>query len=219
MKSNHIYILGGFQTDFARNWCKENKHISAIMREAYEGSCDIVEARDIQAAFIGNFASELYSTQAHLGAFFIDFDPHFLGLPTLRTEAACASSGVAILTAMSYILAGIYDLVCIIGVEQMKTVNSTKGGEFLGTAAWYEKEAKGVEFPFPKLFGQLGEIYDTRYGLDQKYLARISTINYANAKRNPNAQTRNWFMNFEHASTVSEYNPLIGGMIKLISCL
>jgi acetyl-CoA C-acetyltransferase len=220
VKNNHVYLLGGFQTDFARNWGRENKHIAAMMREAYEGSIEAtgVAPGDIDAAFIGNFAAELYCMQGHLGAFFVDFDPCFVGLPTCRFEAACASSAVAALSAMAYIQAGIYDLVCVLGVEQMKTVDAAKGGEFLGTAAWYEKEAAGIEFPFPKLFGKLGDEYDKRYGLDDKYLARIAEINYNNAKNNPNAQTRNWFMNFEHASTVGEYNAVIGGRIKIADC-
>jgi len=208
MKNKQIYILGGYQTDFARNWGRENKHIVALMREAYEGSLEItnINPREIEAAYIANFAGELYSTQAHLGAFFVDLDPCFSGLPTSRIEAACASGALAGLTGMAYILAGIYDMVCILGVEQMKTVDSARGGDFLGTAAWYEKEAKGKELPFPKLFGKLGDEYDKRYGLNQEHLARISTINYNNAKNNPNAQTRNWFMNFEHANTVGQYD-------------
>ena len=220
MRNNQVYILGGYQTDFARNWSRENKHIAAMMREAYEGSIETVEIdpADIDAAFIGNFAAELYCTQGHLGAFFVDFDPRFTGLPTCRFEAACAASAVAALSAMAYIQAGIYDLVCLIGVEQMKTVDSVKGGEFLGTATWYEKESADIEFPFPRLFGELGDEYDKRYGLDDKYLARISEINYSNAKNNPNAQTRNWFMNFEHANTVGKYNTVIGGRIKVTDC-
>jgi len=111
-----------------------------------------------------------------------------------------------------------YDLVCLVGVEQMKTVDPVKGGEFLGAAAFFEKEADGIEFPFPKLFGKLGDEYDKRYGLDDKYLARISEINYANAKNNPNAQTREWFMNFEHASSEDKYNSRIDGKIKISDC-
>lgn len=220
MKDDKIYILGGYQTDFARNWSRENKHISAMMREAYQGSLEATEidAGDIKAAFIGNFAGELYCMQGHLGAFFVDFDPRFVGLPTIRFETACASSAAAVLSATAYIQAGIYDLVCLIGVEQMKTVDSGRGGEILGTAAWYEREAAGIEFSFPKLFGKLGDEYDKRYGLDDKYLAQISTINYCNAKKNPNAQTRNWFMNFEHANTVGKYNTVIGGRIKVTDC-
>jgi len=70
----------------------------------------------------------------------------------------------------------------------MKTVDSTTGGDYLGTAAWYEREAKGIEFPFPKLFGRLGDEYDKRYGLKDEHLAHISAVNYSNAKRNPNGR-------------------------------
>ena len=35
-----IYVLGGYQTDFSRNWNKENKHIVAIMREAVQGGLE-----------------------------------------------------------------------------------------------------------------------------------------------------------------------------------
>jgi acetyl-CoA C-acetyltransferase len=156
--------------------------------------------------------------QGLLGALFIELDPCFRGLPTCRFEVACASGALAALSAMAYIRAGFYDLVCLIGIEQMKTVDSVEGGKFLGTALWYEKEADGIEFPFPKLFGKLGDEYDKRYGLNDEYLARISAINYDNAKRNPNAQTRNWFMNFEHANTIGAYNSIVGGRIKVTDC-
>lgn len=178
----------------------------------------MVQPADIKAAFVGNFAAELYCMQGHLGAFFVDFDPQFKGLPTCRFEGACASGALAALSAMAFIKAGIYDLICVVGVEKMKTVNSAKGGEFLGTAAWYEKESEGIEFSFPKLFGKLGDEYDKRYGLDDSYLAQIAEKNYSNARKNPNAQTRNWFMNFEHANTVGEYNTMVGGRIKITDC-
>jgi acetyl-CoA C-acetyltransferase len=100
----------------------------------------------------------------------------------------------------------------------MKTVSPSKGGEFLGTAAWYEKESIGIEFAFPKLFGKLGDEYDRRYGLDDKYLARIAEKNYSNARKNPNAQTRNWFMSYEHANTIGAYNAVVGGRIKVTDC-
>ncbi|HIJ70833.1 MAG TPA: thiolase domain-containing protein [Planctomycetes bacterium] len=220
MNNKQVFILGGYQTDFARNWGRENKHIAAMMREAYEGSIVAtgIEPGQIDAAFVGNFAAELYCMQGHLGAFFVDFDPCFKGLPTMRFETACSASAVAVLSAIAYIQAGIYDLICVVGVEQMKTASPARGGEFLGTAAWYEKECKGIEFPFPKLFGKLGDEYDKRYGLDDKYLAKISDINYSNARNNPNAQTRDWFMNFEHANTPGKYNTTIGGRIKVTDC-
>ena len=215
-----IYVLGGYQTDFARNWQKENKHIVAMMREAVRGGLEAtqIDAKDIEVGHVGNFAAELYAMQGHLGAFLVDLDPAFSGMPTSRHEAACASGSIALLAASAEIEAGRYDLAMVVGVEQMKTVDPAKGGDFLGTAAWYEREAKGVEFPFPKLFGRLGDEYDKRYGLQDEHLAHISAVNYSNAKRNPNAQTRNWYMTEDHARSQDKFNSIIGGRIKVSDC-
>jgi acetyl-CoA C-acetyltransferase len=215
-----VYILGGFQTDFARNWTKEGKHISAMIREAVEGCLAVtgVAPQAIEVGHVGNFAAELYAMQGHLGAFLVDVDPAFSGLPTGRHEAACASGSIALLAATAEIEAGRYDCALVVGVEQMKTVSPAIGGDYLGTAAWYELEAKGVEFPFPKLFGKLGDEYDRRYGLKDEHLAHIAAVNYANAKKNPKAQTRTWYMSEAHACETSSYNAVIGGRIKISDC-
>src|SRR5580698_3915753 len=215
-----VYVLGGAQTDFARNWSKEGKHFVAMMREATLGALEAtkIEPREVETAHVGNFAAELYAKQGHIGAFFLEIDPTFSGLPTSRHEAACASGSIALIAASAEIEAARYDLACVSGVEQMKTVDSTTGGDYLGTAAWYEREAKGIEFPFPKLFGRLGDEYDKRYGLKDEHLAHISAVNYSNAKRNPNAQTRNWFMSESHAQHESKFNSVIGGRIKVSDC-
>jgi acetyl-CoA C-acetyltransferase len=215
-----IYVLGGYQTDFARNWNKESKHIVALMREAVLGGLEdtAIEAQEVDVGHVGNFAAELYAMQGHLGAFLVDIDPAFSGLPTARHEAACASGSIAILAASAEIEAGRYDLAMVVGVEQMKTVDPAKGGDFLGTAAWYEREAKGIEFPFPKLFGKLGDEYDKRFGLKDEHLAHISAVNYSNAKRNPLAQTRNWYMTEDHARSQDKFNSIIGGRIKVSDC-
>jgi len=215
-----IFVLGGFQTDFARNWTKENKHIVAMLREAVAGGLEAtgVDPKSIDVAHVGNFAAELYSMQGHLGAFLLETDPVFSGLPTSRHEAACASGSIAILAASAEIEAGRYDCAMVVGVEQMKSVDAKLGGDYLGTAAWYEREAKGVDFPFPKLFGRLGDEYDKRFGLKDEHLAHIAAVNYSNAKRNPNAQTRTWYMTEDHARSIDKFNTVIGGRIKISDC-
>ncbi len=220
MATPEVYVLGGYQTDFARNWTKEKKHFSALMRESVLGAlaaCNI-DPEEVESAHVGNFAAELYCMQGHLGAFFTEIHPAFSGLPTARHEAACASGSIALLAASSEIEAGRYDLQAVVGIEQMKTVSAGEGGAYLGTAAWYEDEAEGIEFPFPKLFGKLGDEYDKRYGLKDEHLAEISKINYANAKLNPNAQTRNWYMNKEHALCRTDDNAPVGGRIRIADC-
>src|SRR6202049_3696673 len=215
-----VYILGGAQSDFARNWTKEGKHFVAVMREAVTDALAAakLEPREIETAHVGNFAAELYSKQGQLGAFFLETNPAFAGIPTSRHEAACASGSIAILAASAEIEAGRYDLAAVVGLEQMKTVDTATGGDFLGTAGWYERECKGKEYPFPRLFGRLGDEYDKRYGLKDEHLAHISAVNYSNAKRNPNAQTRNWFMSESHAQHESKFNQVIGGRIKVSDC-
>lgn len=227
-------ILGGGQTDFSRNWSKEGKNFMSMMREVVEdGLANVgLEYAEIKrlnqenrvAVYVGNFDAEQYTQQGHLGAFLTEVHPAFFGVPGARYEAACASGSVALDAAGTKIRAGDYDVAIIVGIEIMKTVSSTVGGDFLGTAAYYEKEAKGVQFPFPKLFGKLADVIIERGKAvgEQRImdsLAEISRINYDNAKLNPLAQTRNWFMNRDHAkSRGGEYNMAVGGRLAITDC-
>lgn len=231
--SNKVYILGGAQTDFERNWTKEGKNFIAMLKEAItdgfnEAGFSFEELTRLNkdnrvCAFVGNFIAEHYISQGHLGAFLTEVHPAFYGVPSSRHEAACASSSVALDAAITKIKAGEYDVCIVVGWEVMKSVNSKVGGDILGRAAYYEKEGKGIDLPFPTLFGRLVDVTIEKYDLDQERymnaLARISTINYANAKRNPLAQTRKWFMNYDEASHRStESNPLVGGLLGVSDC-
>ena len=229
-----VYILGGAQTDFERNWKKEGKGMVAILKEVMADGLDHagLSFNDVKtlnsdnrvACFVGNFIAEKYVDQGHLGAFLTEVDPAFYGVPSARYEAACASSSVAIDTAATKIRADEYDVAIVVGWELMKTVDSKLGGDFLGRAAYYEKEGKGIELPFPKLFGRLADETLKKYPeLDEKRymdaLARISVINYSNAKRNPLSQTRKWFMSYDQANTRgTDTNPLVGGRLAVSDC-
>lgn len=232
---NQVYILGGAQTDFARNWTKEGKTFMSMFREIVEDGLtaagfdydEIIRLNKDNriAVYVGNFDMEQYANQGHLGAFLTEVHPAFYGVPGARYEAACASGSVAIDAAHTHIRAGDYDVAIVVGIEIMKTVSSSVGGDFLGTAAYYEKEAKGVKFPFPKLFGKLADEIINRYGPklgEQRImddLAEISRINYANAKRNPLAQTRTWYMSKEQAcSRGTSTNSIVGGRLAISDC-
>ncbi len=229
-----VYILGGAQTDFERNWTKEGKGMVALLKEAIAdglagAGLSFDDVRELNAdnqvaCFVGNFIAEKYVDQGHLGAFLTEVDKAFYGVPSARYEAACASSSVAIDAAATKIRADEYDVAIVVGWELMKTVESRVGGDYLGRAAYYDKEGRSIDLPFPKLFGKLADETLKKYPeLDEKRymdaLAKISVINYANAKRNPLAQTRKWFMSFEQASTRdTETNPLVGGRLGVSDC-
>ena len=193
-----IKILGGYQTDFARNWGKEGVSIVEAFKECVNGALESshLNASDIQTIHVGNAAAELFLSQGHLGALAIEADSSLRGLPSVRHEAACASGSVATLAASAELEAGRYQVALVIGIEQMKTVDPLKCGEFLGTAAWYDREAKGIDFPFPKLFGQLGSEYIARFSLNNEHYAEcqsyLSDLMFNNARLNGKAQTRDW---------------------------
>jgi acetyl-CoA C-acetyltransferase len=220
VKQSPVYILGGAQSDFARNWKREGKHFVDVMGATLMGALATtqIEPREIETAHVGNFGAELYVHQGQLGAFVLEADPAFSGLPTSRHEAACASGSIAILAAAAEIEAGRYALAAVVGVEQMKTVDTATGGDFLGTAGWYERECKGRDYPFPSLFGRLGDEYERRYGLKDEFLARLSELNFANARRNPLAQTRNWPAPENDPKQMSKMNQTVAGWLKVRDC-
>ena len=229
-----VHVLGGAQTDFERNWTKEGKGMVALLKEVMADGLrnaglsfdDIKELNQDNrvSCFVGNFIAEKYTEQGHLGAFLTEVNPAFYGVPSARYEAACASSSVAIDAAATKIRADEYDVAIVVGWELMKTVDSAVGGDFLGRAAYYDREGKGIDLPFPKLFGKLADETLKKYPkLDEnRYmnaLAQISVINYGNAKRNPLAQTRKWFMSYGQASMRgTETNPFVGGKLAVSDC-
>ena len=228
-----VYILGGAQTDFERNWTKEGKNVFAMLREVTETAfqqTDIpfevvseLNRENKVGLFVGNFLAEDFIKQSHLGGLLTEINKVFYGIPSVRCEAACASGSVAIDMGATKIRSGEFDLSIVVGFEMMKTVNAEQGSQYIGKAALYETEAKDIPFAFPGIFSQLGDIFIKKYNLDeQQYmdaLAYIANNNYENAKRNPNAQTRNWFMDLKQAkSRGTATNPYIKGRIAKSDC-
>jgi acetyl-CoA C-acetyltransferase len=214
------YILGGWQSDFADNWTRKGWEIADAFAEAVgEGLAAVdLEPKEIETGHVGNFAAELFAGQGLLGGFFALAHPDFSGMPTARHEAACASGSVAILAAAAEIEAGRYDLACVVGIEQMRNVGAEQAAQHLGSAAWAGHEYLDTPFAWPKAFSDLADEYERRYGLDYRHLMRVSEINFANAKRNPNAQTRKWAFTPENFTADDEKNPVVVGRTRKQDC-
>ena len=189
-----VFVLGGYQTDFARAYAREGLEISDMMRESMEGALidASVDASDIQTIHVGNAFSELQRQQGHLGSMAAQVMPELWGVPAMRHEGACASSSLAVLSAMAELEAGRYDVALVVGVEEQKAIPGDQSSKNQNAASWQGHEGIDCTFMWPAVFGLLAEEYNYRYGLDRQYLNRISEINYGNAKRNPLAQTRDW---------------------------
>src|SRR3954447_21594335 len=216
-----VYILGGGRTDFKRNLKKEGKTIRDLITESGRKALDDakIDPAEIEAATVGNFNAGGFTKQLHLGAFIPEIDPKLHGIPTMHTEAACASGSLSVLLGAQWITGGLHDVVLVVGAEQQKTMSSLEGGDVLGAAADYhiEKPEYG-DFMFPKLFGRIAQIYIEKYGASEKELSWVAYKNYAHARLNPLAQMRDADLTYDCASQVSDKNPSVAPPLKVSDC-
>ncbi|MFZ5604768.1 MAG: acetyl-CoA acetyltransferase, partial [Pseudomonadota bacterium] len=220
MSKPRIYILGGYQSDFAQNWARQGVTLfdsfANAVRKGLESAA--LDAHELGVGHVGNFVSDLFTGQAHLGGFFGHVDPALCYLPASRHEAACASGSMALLAAMADLEAGRYDLACVLGIEMMRNVSGDQAAANLRAAAWVEREWCDTPYVWPCAFDQLVEVYRQRHGIDRVHLAAISEKNFANARRNPNAQTRHWQFGGDSFTTNDAANPVISGHIRRQDC-
>lgn len=213
-------ILGGYQTDFARTFVREDLDISDLVREVVEETLRSAEVapEQIESIHVGNAFGQLYTGQGHLGAMPATVVPELWGVPAMRHEAACASSSIATLAAMAEIEAGRYDCVLVVGAEQEKTMPGGEAAQIQQAAAWVGRETDGADAIWPAMFEQVAAEYERRYGLDEKHLRAIGELNLGNARANPNAQTRKWKFSPESFAADDEANPLVAGRLRRNDC-
>jgi acetyl-CoA C-acetyltransferase len=206
-----VYILGGYQTDFAKAWARNGQDISDMTREGTLGTLQAagVDAAEIESIHVGNAFGEMQRQQAHLGAMVAQVVPELWGVPAMRHEGACASSSLGVLSAMAEIEAGRYGCALVLGVEEFKNLSGNEASVNQNAAAWQGHEGFDCTFMWPAVFGRVAMEYESRYGLDRQYLNRIAEINYGNARRNPLAQTRSWTFQPEDFTDDDVANPVI----------
>lgn len=216
--SQPTYILGGWQSDFAQKAPDEG--FFPLLQSATAGALDDagIDASSVDVIHVGNFAGEMFTGQGQLGGLAASVVPDLEGKPTARHEAACASGSMAALAAMADLESGRYDCALVVGAEVLRNVGGKEAGLRLGAAAWIGREVVDEPFPWPSMFGRIGEEYAKRYGLDHAHLGRIAEINITNARRNPRAQTRDWSLTKESFYEDDEQNPLVSGPLRRQDC-
>ncbi|MDT5231268.1 MAG: acetyl-CoA C-acetyltransferase, partial [Mycobacterium sp.] len=133
-----VWILGGYQSDFARNLTKEGLDFADLTREIVDATLAAakIDAGDIDVVHVANAFGEMFAEQGHLGAMPATVCDGLWDTPASRHEAACASGSIAALAAMADLRAGNYDTALVLGVELEKTVPGDTAARHLGAAAW-----------------------------------------------------------------------------------
>ncbi len=131
-----VYVVGGMSTSFIGKghpdfvWKghpdfgkRENPTLEDHLTAAILGTLAEtgVAAEQLDRGFVGNFAGETFSSQGHLGAMAVRAHPALHNKPWYRFEAACASGGVAMASAVDALQGGA-DVVMVVGAEVQTTV-------------------------------------------------------------------------------------------------
>lgn len=217
----NVWILGGYQSDFARNLTREGHDFADLTREVVDQTLAeaMIDAADIDVVHVANAFGEMFARQGHLGAMPATVHEGLWDTPATRHEAACASGSVAALAAMADLRAGNYRTALVVGLELEKTVPGDLAAQHLGAAAWTGHEGQDATYLWPSMFDRVAEEYDRRYGIDDTHLRAIAAVNLANARRNPNAQTRAWTVpDLAAVGDDDEINPPIEGRIRRFDC-
>jgi acetyl-CoA acyltransferase len=107
------------------------------------------------------------------------------GIPVVNVANACASGATAFREAWISIKAGLYDLVLVVGVEQM-------GKGLLGSGAGTGRNGISVEGllgsgTMPAVFAEIGMEHRRKYGTSFEQFAKVSVKNHRHSVLNPKA--------------------------------
>ena len=186
--SRKIAMVGAGMSKFGRNFpLKRNPDMWVDAWIDAVGRVDNgIEPKDVDACYVGNYSSDLFNHQGHLGpqmANLVGLTPK----PAPRFEGACASSGVALRQAILAIAAGVHDVIAVSGVECMNEVSTTLVTDTLATASdnLFEYPAGAT---FPGLYAAIASAHFHKYGTTPEDLMRVGIKNHGNGKENPYAQ-------------------------------
>jgi len=228
-----VAVVGAGMTSFHHRLHLEKTSRDLFVEAALEAIDSVdkgMELRDIESLYVGNFSSDAFEHQTHIGALMADW----LGVnpvPAVRIEDACASSGVAVQLGVLAIASGAFDVVLVGGVEKMRTLSTEAVTDTLAMAsdAIYEA-ALGVTFP--ALYASMATAHFAKYGSTWEELQAISIKNHHNGSLNPLAQFQEEIMdtarrtgpakgfNFKDELEFlrSPLNPLVTYPLRLYDC-
>lgn len=180
-----VSIIGVGETRMGRFPARTLRELIYEAGEAAIADAGIGRER-IQAAYIGNYAGLSLCGQNHFGPLLSET----LGLgqiPTVHTEAACASGSTALRMGYAGILSGLYDIVLVGGVEKMTHQPTSVLTEALAAAMDRELEA-AAGLTFPGCFAMIATRYFHEYRNVKREMGLCAVMAHENATLNPDAQ-------------------------------
>lgn len=168
-----VYMAAGYNTislgtgrsEF--NPKKSRPGLEHYIREAGQGTLkQIGGAAKVDEGAIGNFMAARFNKQGHLAGFIPYIDEELQYKPCTRTEGACASGALALMSGMKSVLAETAEVVLAVGVEVQNTMKAIYGADVLAGAGWFKNRKNGHAYFFPGQFSERAKAYYEKYGTD-----------------------------------------------------
>ena len=177
-----VVIAGAGQTPVGEHWDVSLRELAFQAIEAAQ--IDSGGLRP-QALFVGNMLAPQVSMQAHLGALVADF-AGLAGIEAMSLEAAGASGGAAIRSAMMAVASGLVDVALVVGVEKFSDKVGTDIDAALATATDSDYEAIQGITPTAQA-ALLMRRYLYEFEVPRQSFAGFAVTAHANGAGNPNA--------------------------------
>jgi acetyl-CoA acetyltransferase len=173
-----VYVLGIDMIKFGRFPDKSVPQLGAEAAKLALKDAGLT-IHDIEALYSGN----LMQAAAMVGQRVLQ-EIGMTGIPVTNSSNACATGATAFREGWTAIKAGIYDVVLVIGVEQLGGVGLLGGG---GGGGGIPKEGLLGSGLMPAVFAEAGMEHTRKYGTTFEQFAKVSVKNHHHSTRNPKA--------------------------------
>jgi acetyl-CoA acetyltransferase len=173
-----VYVLGIDMIKFGRFPDKSVPQLGAEAAKLALKDAGLT-IQDVEALYSGN----LMQAAAMVGQRILQ-EIGMTGIPVTNSSNACATGATAFREGWTAIKAGLYDVVLVVGVEQLGGVGLLGGG---GGGGGIPKEGLLGSGLMPAVFAEAGMEHTRNYGTSFEQFAKVSVKNHHHSTRNPKA--------------------------------
>lgn len=203
-----VYTTHAAYTKFGERW--ESSLVDLALESIELLKSSGLKIEKIDHLVVGNMLGQLFDNQSQLAA--IIAEKSGIQVPATKTEAACASGGLAIYQAASLLKSGFANNVLILGVEKMTDHQTQDNTKVLQTAGLSGIDAQ-FSITFPQLYALYADAWLHNNWITRKTLMRISMKNHSYGTNNSHAQ-------FQKEITPTHYknSPMVAEPLCLFDC-
>ena len=184
-----VAIIGAGSTKFGELWGTSFRDLG--IEAGAKALADAgLSGEEIDAVYVGNFASGSFIKQQNLDALVADYTGMATrNVPAVRTEAGGASGGVAFRQGVMAVASGMADRVIVGGAEKMTDLDDDRVGQILNACLDAEWEA-GMGVTLTSIYAMIARRLMAEGIATREEIASCAVNSHFHGARNPEAEYR-----------------------------